>query len=281
VNNNGGSSGGGGGGGGGGSGNNQGGATAAGFQQVSMISLAVSPVESELLAMAAQGGASLRLGLPPQDETKKKAVLDGYAELRPTNDQIRKIFADDWGDDKKSEEPKTEVVNAKVPTEVLPWGTHLTQEVLDKKFKDVAFPKDLLPETAVTDEKDLLDKYATAELVPSLLVPKPHLSKTEPRKADPQIIRETKPGEALVLAGAKVGFSDDAASPKGESDTTKASPPPKEYVYVTITTPQGKRVQKYEVTKNGNKLVDEFAGDAPLEGKDGKDGKESDGKDKQ
>lgn len=250
----------------------QGGATAAGFQQVSMISLAVSPVESELLAMAAQGGASLRLGLPPQDETKKKAVLDGYAELRPTNEKIRKIFADDWGDEKKPEEQKEEVVTAKVPKEPLAWGTQITQEVLDKKFKDVEFPKGLVPESAVTDEKDLLDKYATAELVPSLLVAKPHLSKTEPKKAEPQIIREPKPGEQLVLAGAKAGFNDEAASPKGETDTTKAVVK-KEYVYVTITTPQGKRVQKYEVTPKGNVLVDEYAGEAPLEGKDKKDEK--------
>jgi hypothetical protein len=248
--------------------NSQGGATAAGFQTVSMISLAVTPKESELLAMAAQGGASLRLGLPPQDENKKQAVIDGYKNLRPSDDVIRKIFADDWGDEKKPEEQKGEVVTAKVPKEPLAWGTQITQEVLDKKFKEVQFPKELLPDTAVTDEKDLLDQYATAELVPSLLVPRPHLSKTEPKKAE---VIPVKPGEPMAIAGAKAGFSDEAASPKGETDTTKAAPAPKEYVYVTITTPQGKRVQKYEVTPKGNVLVDEFAGDAPLDNKDKKD----------
>lgn len=234
----------------------QGGATAAGFQNVNMISFAVTPNQSILLSIAAQSGTSLRIGLPTQDENKKQAVLDGYKHLVPTYEEILKIFADKWPDEKGSDDqqPKLESVPVKVPTEALPFGTQITQEVLDKKFKTIEYPKLLLPETGVSDDKDLLGQYVAADLVPNLLVPKPHLSKTEPKKAEPQIIREVKPGEPMVLAGAKVGPSDDAASPKADADTTP-SVQVKEYVYVAITTPQGKRYQKFEVTDKGNRHV--------------------------
>lgn len=235
-----------------------GGATAAGFQNVSMISFAVTPDQSMLLAMAADGGARLRIGLPTQDEPKKQVVIDGYKHLVPTYEEILKIFADKWPDEKGSnddQQPKLETVPVRVPTEALPFGTQITQEVLDKKFKTVEFPKLLLPETGVSDDKDLLGQYVAADLVPNLMVPKVYLSKTEPKKAEPQVIREVKPGEPMVLAGAKVGHSDDAASPKVAADTSPTDPAPKEYVYVEITTPQGKRYQKFEVTDKGNKYV--------------------------
>ena len=245
--------------------NGQGGATAAGFQQVSMISFAVTPEQSILLAMAADGGARLRVGMPTQDESKKSLVIDGYKHLVPTREEILKIFADDWGDKMPgSEEPAVEVVKAKVPTVTIKAGTQLTEELLEQKFKEISFPKELLPEAAVTDDDDLVDKYATADLVPSLLVPKPHLSKSEPKKAE--LI--PAPAGEFKVAGAKAGHSDEAASPKGETDTTAAAPKPKEYVYVTITTPQGKRVQQFEVTPKGNVFVRDLAeGELPPDAK--------------
>lgn len=260
--------------GGGGSGQGgQGGATAGGFQQVSMISFAVTPDQSMLLAMAADGGARLRLGLPNQDENKKQVVIDGYKHLVPTHEQILKIFADKWDKDDEtgSEGPKVEMVKVKVPGETVAAGTQLTQELLDKKFKTVDFPKELLQDAAAAEEKDLLDKYATADLVPNLLVPKPHLSKTEPKKAEDHKL-PSKPNEPLVLAAAKAGHSDEAASPKGDADTTP-SIEVKEYVYVEISTPQGKKYQKFEVTKNGNKYVGDISAEEYQQLQEAKGGK--------
>lgn len=246
------------------------GATAAGFQSVGMISFAVTPEQSMLLTMAANGGASLRLGLPNQAEDKKQLVIDGYKHMLLTRQQIENIFADRWPDENKSADngPKFETVKVKVPAELVAKDTRLTQEVLDKKFKTVEFPKELLPEAVAAEEKDLLDQYATADLVAGLQVPRPHLSKTEPKK--PEIIREPKAGEPLVLAGVKAGHGDDAASPKGETDTSATDPKPKEYVYVLINTPQGKRYQKFEVTDAGNVFAGEATEDEYLKYQAGK-----------
>jgi pilus assembly protein CpaB len=234
-----------------------GGATAAGFQDVRMISLAVTPDQSVLLAMAAQSNTSLRIGLPNQDETKKQLVTDGYKHLVPTHEEILDIFADRWPDEKKGDEqPKVETVKVKVPAEPLAKGTLISQEVLDKKFKAIDFPKEFLPDAGAGDDKDLLDKYATNDLVAGLMVAKAQLSKTEPKKPEENTLppKQDKPLE-LVLAGAKAGHSDEAASPKGDADTTPSDPKPKDYVYVAITTPQGKKYQKFEVTEKGNKYV--------------------------
>jgi Flp pilus assembly protein CpaB len=251
----------------------QSGATAAGFQNVSMISLAVTPQQSILLAMAARSEVSLRLGLPPQDEQKKQVVIDGYRHLVPTQEEIFNIMADRWPDEEKHSEPvKVETVKVKVPAEAIARDTRLTQELLDKKFKAIDYPKDLLPDSVATEDKDLLDQYAAAELVPGLMVPRPHLSKAEPKKPEVLPANPEKPHE-LVLAGAKAGHNDEAASPKGDTDTTAADPKPKEYVFVAITTPQGKRYQKFEVTPKGNKYVGDVTEDdyqATQEGRDGK-----------
>lgn len=254
-----------------GSGDGQGGAQAGGFQNVSMISFAVTPEQSILLAMAAQSNTSLRLGLPPQDENKKQVVIDGYKHLVPTHEQILKIFADKWDDKEGTEGPKVEMVKVKVPSESLAAGTKLTQEVLDKKFKTMDYPKDFLHETAAGEDKDLLDTYAITDLVPNLLVPKPHLSKTEPKKADDHKL-PSKPDQPLVLAAAKAGHSDEAASPKGDADTTP-SVEVKEYVYVEISTPQGKKYQKFEVTKNGNKYVGDISAEEYQQLQEAKGGK--------
>ena len=250
-------------------------ATAAGFQSVSMISFAVTPEESILLAMAARSEATLRIGLPNQVEDKKKVVIDGYEKLMPTRDQILDYFADRWPDDKKdgtTEPVKPETVKVKVPSEAVTAGTQLTQEVLDKKFKTVEYPKDFVLEAAAGEDKDLLDKFAHADLVPTLLVPKAHLGKEAPKKVEPMIIREVKPGEQMVLAGAKAGHGDDAASPKGDTDTSGGEPKPKEYVFVLLNTPQGRKYQKFEVTEKGNKYVGDVTEDDYQQYLDGKGG---------
>jgi pilus assembly protein CpaB len=247
------------------------GATAAGFQSVGMMSFAVTPEQSIILAMVADGGANLRLGLPNQAEDKKQVVIDGYKHLIPTREEILNIMADRWPDENKgtSEAPKVETVKVWVPGEAVAAGTQITQEVLDKKFKAVDYPKEFVHDAAAGEEKDLLDKYATTDLVPTLMVPKAHLSKTEPKK--PEVI-PVEPGKPMALAGVKVGFSDDAASPKGDADTTPSEPAPKEYVYVAITTPQGKKYQKFEVTPKGNKYVGDVTEDDYQQQQDGKGG---------
>lgn len=250
--------------------NKDGGATAAGFQSVGMISFAVTPDQSMLLTMAANGGATLRLGLPHQDDKEKQVVIDGYQHLLPTRQEILNIFADRWPDDDKSAEngPKVETVKVKVPAELVAKDTRLTQEVLDKKFKTIEFPKELLPEAVAAEEKDLLDQYATADLVAGLQVPRPHLSKSEPKKAE---VIPVEPGKPMALAGVKAGHSDDAASPK--VDTSFPEPKAKEYVYVLINTPQGKRYQKFEVTASGNVFAGEATEEEYLQYQAGKGGK--------
>ncbi len=246
------------------------GATAAGFQTVGMMSFAVTPEQSIILAMVADGGATLRIGLPNQSEDKKKVVIDGYKHLIPTREEILNILADKWPDENKgtsvAEAPKVETVKVWVPTEAVTAGTQLTQELLEKKFKAVDYPKEFVQDAAAGEEKDLLDKYATTDLVPSLMVPKAHLSKSEPKKAE---VIPVEPGKPMAIAGAKAGFSDDAASPKGDSDTSP-SVEVKEYVYVAITTPQGKKYQKFEVTPKGNRFVADVSEDDYQQQQDGK-----------
>lgn len=221
-----------------------------GFKQMSMVSLAVKPDESLLLTMAANGGASLRIALPDQEEKKRQEVIDEYKKLIPTRDEIVKIFADDWGTDKKpsadDETPKVVTVAVRVPAEHIEAGTKLTDEVLEKKFKTVQYPKEFVPTVAATEDKELLDQYATADLTANLLTPKTFLSKDAPKKENPVVA-------AGNIGGAKAVLPDvDTAIPKGFSEEPVAEK--KEYVYVTVHTAQGKKVYKYEVLANGKKV---------------------------
>ncbi len=241
-----------------------GGATAGGFQTVGMMSFAVTPEQSILMAMVADGGATLRIGLPNQKEEEKQKIIDGYKHLIPTRQEILDIMADRWPEDKKGsdEPPVVETVKVRVPGEAVPAGTQLTQEVLDKKFKTVDYPKAFVQDAAAGDDKDLLDKFAQADLVPTLLVPKAHLGKEAPKKPVDNVLppKVDKPQE-LVLAAAKAGHDDDAASPKGNTDTTAADAKPKEYVYVALNTPQGRKYQKFEVKENRNVYVGDVTED--------------------
>jgi hypothetical protein len=63
------------------------------------------------------------------------------------------------------------------------------------------------------------------------------------------------------IAGVKVATPDSelASVAKSFVDTTPAPKPKKEYLYVTIYTPQGKRIHQYEKTPKGNVFVKEVA----------------------
>lgn len=230
---------------------NGGGASAAGFQQMNMMSFAVTPEDSLLLSQAADT-AVLRVTMANQDEKEKDAVIQNYAKLRPTPDEIRRIFADDItpgasGPQTAPSTPKVETVTVKVPTEPIEAGTEITDEVLEKKFKEVEYPKEFLPAKVATDDKDLRGKYTIADLTPQLLTPAAHLSKSPPKKPDNPVVG------AGVVAGAKAEAPEnDVATPKGETDGLP-TPPKKEYVYVTVHTAQGKKVFKYEVKADGRK----------------------------
>jgi hypothetical protein len=104
------------------------------------------------------------------------------------------------------------------------------------------------------------------------MVPKAHLGKEAPKKPDENVLppKADKPQE-LVIAAAKAGHSDEAASPKGDTDTTPAQAPAKEYVFVKIDTPQGRKYQKFEVTAKGNKYVGDVTEDDYQQYLDGKD----------
>ncbi len=228
-----------------------GGATAAGFQNMSMVSFAVTPEDSVLMNMAADG-ATLRFALPDQDEKKKDAVVEEYKKMRPSTDKIRKIFGDDWSDEKPtpSEDPtpKVEVLKVKVPTEKIEEGTEITDELLEKKFKLVDFPKTFVVDGAAYEDKDLIGKFAVADLAAGMIAPKDHLAKTKKAKVNPVV----STGE---FAATKTGVPEnDVAYPKADTDTLPV-PARKEYTYVKIVTPQGTVVHKYEVTAKGNVYV--------------------------
>lgn len=228
-----------------------GGATAAGFQAMSMVSFAVTPEDSILLNMAADA-CTLRIALPDQDEKKKDPVVEMYKAMRPTNQEIRRIFADDWSHEKKPTEeentPKLEMAKVKVPAEKIEEGAEITDEVLEKKFKLVDFPKAYLADGAAYEDKDLIGKFAVADLVAGMIAPKDHLAKTRKAKVNPVVSTgEFAASKASVPEG-------DVAFPKGETDTLPV-PAKKEYTYVKIVTPQGTVVHKYEVTAKGNVYV--------------------------
>jgi Flp pilus assembly protein CpaB len=222
-----------------------------GFKTMSMFSLAVTPEDSVLLSMAADS-ATLRLALPPQDEKEKEKLLETYTKLRPSPEQIRKIFADELSPENDQNGPtpgaRVETVTVIVPTEPIEVGTHLTAEVLGEKFQEIEFPKEYLPGQVATTEAELLNKYVTVELLPKLLTPTTHLAKSPPKK-------ETNPVVGTgVISGVKVDSPDvDVATPKAETDGTPQQAK-KEYVFVTVHTAQGKKIYKYEVKPNGQKI---------------------------
>jgi Flp pilus assembly protein CpaB len=233
---------------GGGGGQGSGAAGETGFKNMSMVSLAVNPRESILLSHVADGGATLRIALPDQDEKKRQIVLDEYKKLVPSEEEILKIFADEWGTDKKDDDktPKVETVKVLVPTEAIETGTLLTDEVLEAKFKTVQYPKAFVPEAAAADKGDLLDKYATADLSAGLLAPRACLSKKKPEKQNPVVVSGS-------IAGVKAEVPDiDTAIPKGYSE--EPEPVKKDYVYVKVHTAQGVKTYKYEVLPNGKKV---------------------------
>ncbi len=228
-----------------------------GYQQVSMISLAVDPNDAMLLTMAANG-AQLRLGLPGQEDEQRRVVMDGFKTMMPTREEIARIFADNWDEVKEPEndpEPKLELVTVLVPTESLESGTQITEEVLNTKFKEMEFPKDHLPKNVASSKEEFANQYLKADLVADVLVAKPYLSATAP-------VKEVNPvATGGDVAGVKVATADaDLASvAKAFVDTTPAPKPKKEYLYVTIFTPQGKKIHQYEKTPKGNKFVKEMA----------------------
>jgi len=62
-------------------------------------------------------------------------------------------------------------------------------------------------------------------------------------------------------------------SPKSDADTSPSLPTPKEYVYVELSTPQGKKYQKFEVTDKGNKYVGDISAEEYQQLQDAKGGK--------
>jgi len=230
--------------------------TAAGFQQVSMISLAVTPSEAKMLTMASQGGATLRLGLPSMDEEARAKVIEEFRKEQPTSEQIFKIFADDFDDEKKVEQtaPALETIKVLVPKEAIEAGTALNVENLEAKFKIIDFPKEHVPAGTVTDAKEMNGRYTATDLQPGLMVHKQHLSLTPPKKPENPVAAK---GE-VAAAKAEASVADYAvAQDKMYMDGGPAPKPKAEFNYVTIYTPQGKKVHKYEKTKNGNVFVGE------------------------
>jgi hypothetical protein len=172
--------------------------------------------------------------------------------MRPSNDKIKKIFADDWSDEKPtpSEDttPKVEILKVKVPTEKIEEGTEITDELLEKKFKLVDFPKAFVVDGAAYEDKDLIGKFAVADLAAGMIAPKDHLAKTKKAKVNPVVSTgEFAASKASVPEG-------DVAYPKAETDTLPV-PAKKEYTYVKVVTPHGTVVHKYEVTPKGNMYV--------------------------
>jgi pilus assembly protein CpaB len=229
--------------------NGQGGSSSTnGFQQMSMISFAVTPEDSVLLSMAADG-ATLRLALPDQDEKKKEEVVEHYKKMIPTREAMERIFADNWDHEKtpKSDEnagPRYEIVKVKVPTETIESGTEITEEILAKKFKEIEFPKEFVLTGAAADDKDLIEKFASADLAPGLIAPKAHLSKTKPIKPNTVVTKDTFAAAKTEVPESEVTY------PKGETDNTPQAIK-REYTYVTVHTASGKVIHKYEVLAGG------------------------------
>ncbi len=234
-------------------------ATAVGFQQVSMISFAVTPAEAQLLSMAAQGGATLRLGLPSMGEEARAKVIEEFRKQQPSQEQIFKIFADDFDDEKKKDEsaqpaPKIETVKVIMPKDPIEAGLKLTEEDIESKFKITEYPKEHLPSEAILEGKDLVGKYPTTSLLPGFIVAKQQLSNLPPKKEENPVAVK---GE-VAAAKAEASVAEYAvAQGKIYMDGGPAPKAKAEYVYVTIYTPQGKKVHKYEKTKNGNIFVGE------------------------
>ena len=233
-------------------------AATTGFQQVSMISLAVTPDESVILTMAANT-AQLRMGLPSMNDKEKAAIMDGYKTLVPTKEEILRIFADKWEDEKPSGDgkpvaPAVEFAKVSVPAEPIEVGTKITQEVIDLKFKTIDFPKDNLPAGIAVEEKDFTGKYTTAELVPGFPVSQGYLSKTAPKPPENPVAATNS------VAGAKGEASVADYEAAKSKDYVDNEPKPRviEYAYVTIYTPKGKVVHQYEKTPKGNVFVKEI-----------------------
>jgi Flp pilus assembly protein CpaB len=171
------------------------------FSNMSMVSLAVTNKQAQLLHAAINRGADLRLVLL---NTEEPAVRDS----KWTEEEIWKVLADQTdhkggaGGDSTDDEKKPEVVKLPVPTEDLPAGTELTPDVIDSKFKMVDFtppaPGNIVQNLREHQGKFLQNKLAANQFVPrsflaDSLAKAPPAEKSSPKSAPKNLEVRTKP----------------------------------------------------------------------------------------
>jgi Flp pilus assembly protein CpaB len=210
------------------------------FSNMSMVSLAVTNKQAQLLHAAIHRGADLRLVLLNPEEPAPRPV-------KWTEEEIWKILSDQTehkdgqgGDD--TTEKKVEVVKLPVPTEDLPAGTELTPAVIDSKFKMVDFTPPA-PGNIVQNLREHQGKYLQNKLAANQFVPRSFLGDKLAKAPPPE------------TAGPK-------SAPKNLQRRTK----PPVYWDATIQTSGGMRRYRYQVLESGEyKFLGEVTGSGAVQ----------------
>jgi Flp pilus assembly protein CpaB len=152
-------------------------------QTASDVSVAVTKEDALMLHAAINRGADFRLLLLGQgkpDETKE------YEKIY-TKDEIWQILTDEYGTKQKDEvkeEPKFETVELPVPTEDLPAGTELTEDLINTKFTVLPI-KPPAPANVIKDIRDHTGRFLIKDLAANQYVPRNYVADAMPKKPEP------------------------------------------------------------------------------------------------
>ncbi|MGL6094419.1 MAG: RcpC/CpaB family pilus assembly protein, partial [Fimbriiglobus sp.] len=231
-------------------------------QNVSDVSLAVTNDDATILVGAMSRGCAFRfvlLGDKPDSKYPRETDVD--------REKVRALLAGEYDPFVKEKETEDgtpvapDTIALPVPTEDIPAGTKLTEEIINKAFT----MQKIVPPAPANVIKDILaekDKFTQKDIAANQFVPRSFLADSPPKKPD-QVAAVTpektgKPGEA-----------GDDASPKTAPELPpppKAVKPPKFWT-VTVQTGTGVRKYQYQILENGSyKFIGEIkVEEAPTE----------------
>ena len=220
------------------------------YQNMSMVSLAVTNKHAKILHATISRGADIRLVLRNMDSPAIDREI-------PTEEEIWAALSDDekkptTGSDGTGEKPPvaTNTVKLPVPVEDLKAGTQLTADLIQKKFKLVDYVAPA-PAAFVQTLNEHTGKYLLRDLVADQFVPKTYLGD----KPD-----APKPAPVETTQTPKGGPPPESTKPV----TPKEKPPV--YFDTTVTTPNGVKKYRYQILEDGTyKFLGELKDDGSVQ----------------
>jgi Flp pilus assembly protein CpaB len=225
------------------------------YQNVSMVSFAVTRQQALLIKLAQARNCDLSLLLRNQEDTNtendQKYKIEEVVKLLQGSD-LRNPTGTEGSPDKTPEgqpmatapvAPKVEMVKVPAAIDDIPAGTQITKDLIEEKFKLVELPKDLAAD-AVADLAPLVD--------------------------DKQVLK-TGLGKGQWVTKSLVGMAEPKAAPRDPDVLPKpgdSKPDVKKTRDIALHTNSGTRIYRYEETEDGGwKLIGEVNPNAKPEKK--------------